>query len=579
MLGPSGCGKTTLLKIIAGFELPTSGKVLLDGVDVSDVPPHKRNVNTVFQQYALFPHMSIVDNVAFGLRAKKVPAREARRRALEMLDVVKLGEFADRRSTQLSGGQQQRVALARALVNMPAALLLDEPLAALDLKLREAMQIELKRIQREVGITFIFVTHDQGEALTMSDRIAVMSRGRVEQIGTPEEIYERPGSIFVAGFIGSANLLPGTLEGAGTGAPIAVLDSGVRLALPSAGDARDGDPITVMLRPERIALGAADGDERRAQPAGDGQGRHLPGLVAADDRRRPGRHRAARHRRDRRRHARPAARATQISLRWSPGAAYLLRGRSEIIGATTTDVDEVQATMDGKDVAEAKADDAGEPKRAPVQPPGRAHRRRRRRRRRGRRRAAVRRRRWRRRGRGAARGGRGRGRRRHRPGRRRSSTSSTGPSTSTPPRAASSGTVDRFQDETGISVNYSETFNDNNEVYGKEFAAYLDAGNPTPWDIAAPTYWMAARLKAKGWLAPLPFNLIPNYVNLDPSYLDLAWDRGAKYHLPWQAGITGFAYNISVTGPRAEQLHRAVRPGVPRAASASSPRCATRSGS
>ena len=160
---------------------------------MSNVPPHKRNVNTVFQQYALFPHMSIVDNVAFGLRAKKVPAREARRRALDMLDVVRLAEFADRRSTQLSGGQQQRVALARALVNMPAALLLDEPLAALDLKLREAMQLELKRIQREVGITFIFVTHDQGEALTMSDRIAVMSRGRVEQIGTPEEIYERPG--------------------------------------------------------------------------------------------------------------------------------------------------------------------------------------------------------------------------------------------------------------------------------------------------------------------------------------------------------------------------------------------------
>ena len=177
LLGPSGCGKTTLLKMIAGFEQPTSGKVMLEGVDVSNVPPHQRNVNTVFQQYALFPHMSVLDNVAFGLRAKKVPAGEARRRAAEMLQVVRLGEFARRRPAQLSGGQQQRVALARALVNMPSALLLDEPLAALDLKLREAMQLELKRIQREVGITFIFVTHDQGEALTMSDRIAVMSRG------------------------------------------------------------------------------------------------------------------------------------------------------------------------------------------------------------------------------------------------------------------------------------------------------------------------------------------------------------------------------------------------------------------
>ena len=169
-------------------------------------------MNTVFQQYALFPHMSVYDNVAFGLRAKKVSAAETRQRAMEMLEIVRLAEFARRRPAQMSGGQQQRVALARALVNLPSALLLDEPLAALDLKLREAMQIELKRIQREVGITFVFVTHDQGEALTMSDRIAVMSRGKVEQIGTPEEIYAEPASIFVAGFIGSANLLPGTLD-------------------------------------------------------------------------------------------------------------------------------------------------------------------------------------------------------------------------------------------------------------------------------------------------------------------------------------------------------------------------------
>ena len=215
MLGPSGCGKTTLLKMIAGFEQPTQGRVLLDGHDVSKVPPYKRSVNTVFQQYALFPHMSVLDNVAFGLDASGVAHGEARRRAKEMLDIVRLGEFAARRPAQLSGGQQQRVALARALVNMPSALLLDEPLAALDLKLREAMQIELKRIQREVGITFIFVTHDQGEALTMSDRIAVMSQGRVEQIGTPEQIYSKPASVFVAGFIGSANLLPGTLDAAG----------------------------------------------------------------------------------------------------------------------------------------------------------------------------------------------------------------------------------------------------------------------------------------------------------------------------------------------------------------------------
>ena len=211
--------------------------MLLEGVDVSTVPPYKRNVNTVFQQYALFPHMSIVDNVAFGLRAKKVAGGEARRRAMDMLDVVRLAEFADRRPTQLSGGQQQRVALARALVNMPAALLLDEPLAALDLKLREAMQLELKRIQREVGITFIFVTHDQGEALTMSDRIAVMSRGRVEQIGTPEEIYDRAGEHLRRRLhrLGQPAARP-PRRVRRRAPPVAVLDSGARLAVSSAGD-------------------------------------------------------------------------------------------------------------------------------------------------------------------------------------------------------------------------------------------------------------------------------------------------------------------------------------------------------
>ena len=180
LLGPSGCGKTTALKMIGGFELPTRGRVLLEGVDVSNVPPWKRNVNTVFQHYALFPHMSVADNVAFGPRSRKAPSHDIARRVQKMLAVVRLEEFASRRPAQLSGGQQQRVALARALVNLPSALLLDEPLAALDLKLREAMQLELKRIQREVGIAFLFVTHDQGEALTMSDRIAVMSQGVVE---------------------------------------------------------------------------------------------------------------------------------------------------------------------------------------------------------------------------------------------------------------------------------------------------------------------------------------------------------------------------------------------------------------
>ncbi|MGA1258557.1 MAG: ABC transporter ATP-binding protein, partial [Ilumatobacteraceae bacterium] len=254
MLGPSGCGKTTTLKMIAGFEQPTSGRVLLDGEDVSSVPPYRRNVNTVFQQYALFPHMTVFDNVAFGPRsAKKLDEARIKKDVMEMLEVVRLDKFAYRKPSQLSGGQQQRVALARALVNFPSALLLDEPLAALDLKLREAMQIELKRIQREVGISFVFVTHDQGEAITMSDRIAVMSEGQVEQIGTPEQIYRSPASLFVAGFIGSANLLPATVE-SNSGQQLHVRTTGGALLNVPQGDATFsvGDRVCVMLRPERL---------------------------------------------------------------------------------------------------------------------------------------------------------------------------------------------------------------------------------------------------------------------------------------------------------------------------------------
>ena len=254
MLGPSGCGKTTTLRMIAGFEQPTEGAIRLEGQDVSRVPPYKRDVNTVFQQYALFPHMSVADNVAFGLRAKRVAKATIATRVQEMLDVVRLGDFAKRRPAQLSGGQQQRVALARALVNYPKALLLDEPLGALDLKLRQTMQLELKRIQREVGITFVFVTHDQEEALTMSDRIAVMNEGHVEQIGNPEEIYHQPASEFVAGFIGMANLLPGTVVGRSGETASAQLADGTVLEAPAVAGLAIGDPATFMIRPERMHL-------------------------------------------------------------------------------------------------------------------------------------------------------------------------------------------------------------------------------------------------------------------------------------------------------------------------------------
>ena len=207
MLGPSGSGKTTTLRLIAGFERPDSGQILLGGVDVAGKPPYDRDVNTVFQDYALFPHMTVSENVEYGLKVKRVPKPDRRTRVTEALDTVRLPQFGARKPAQLSGGQRQRVALARALVNRPRVLLLDEPLGALDLKLREEMQIELKRIQQEVGITFIYVTHDQDEALTMSDRIAVFSHGRIDQVGTPVEVYEQPTTEFVAGFVGVSNML------------------------------------------------------------------------------------------------------------------------------------------------------------------------------------------------------------------------------------------------------------------------------------------------------------------------------------------------------------------------------------
>jgi spermidine/putrescine transport system ATP-binding protein len=249
LLGPSGCGKTTTLRMIGGFELPTGGRILLRGRDVTNDPPDKRPVNMVFQNYALFPHLDVVDNVAFGLKRKGVAKAETARRVGEALELVHLTGYERRRPNQLSGGEQQRVALARALVNRPHVLLLDEPLGALDLKLRRQLQVELKRIQAEVGITFVYVTHDQEEALTMSDRIAVMHAGKVEQLGTPEELYERPTTRFVAGFIGSTNLLHGRIEPDGR----VRLSSGEIARVAHDGMAA-GREIEISVRPEAIAI-------------------------------------------------------------------------------------------------------------------------------------------------------------------------------------------------------------------------------------------------------------------------------------------------------------------------------------
>jgi spermidine/putrescine transport system ATP-binding protein len=343
VLGPSGCGKTTILRMLAGFEQPDSGEIFISDVPVAGVPAYKRDVNTVFQNYSLFPHMSVLDNVAFGPRARGVDKATARRQAQDMLDVVRLGDLANRKPIQMSGGQQQRVALARALVNKPSALLLDEPLAALDLKLRQAMQLELKRIQREVGITFIFVTHDQEEGLTMADRIAIMSQGHVEQTGTPEQIYSSPASIFVAGFIGSANLLPatvtalnGTTVTAGTAAGIQV-DGAV--------DSRAftlGQKCTIMIRPERMVIeddpvpnqvniravvtdrvfhGASSDVHVRTD-----DGISLVADLEADD-------------------GIECTPGENVWISWRTGSAYILPEATRFAGATGTDVDHVEASL------------------------------------------------------------------------------------------------------------------------------------------------------------------------------------------------------------------------------------------
>ena len=268
LLGPSGCGKTTTLRMIGGFEQPSSGTIELQGHDVTNLPPYERDVNTVFQSYALFPHLSIFENVAFGLRRKHVKGDEVKQRVGEALELVQLVGYESRKPGQLSGGQAQRVALARALVNRPAVLLLDEPLGALDLKLRKQMGIELKRIQREVGITFVYVTHDQEEAMTMSDRIAVMNKGRYEQLAGPETLYERPATRFVAGFVGASNLLEGRVGSDGDMWTVTLPSGAVVRAPKSLGDI--GNAGAIGVRPEKLAL---------LEPGQESRGNRLDGVV------------------------------------------------------------------------------------------------------------------------------------------------------------------------------------------------------------------------------------------------------------------------------------------------------------
>ncbi|HET7703352.1 MAG TPA: ABC transporter ATP-binding protein [Candidatus Limnocylindrales bacterium] len=287
LLGPSGCGKTTTLRMIAGFEQPTAGEILLAGRPIAGVPPYQRNVNTVFQHYALFPHMDVAQNVGYGLRQKKVPKAEEKRRVAEALDLVRLGGYGGRRIWEMSGGQQQRVALARALVNRPTVLLLDEPLGALDLKLRKEMQLELKALQQEVGITFVYVTHDQEEALTMSDMIVVMRDGVIQQQGVPDELYERPANRFVSDFIGTSNFIPASLVSidAGTGRATAKTDQGLVVA--GRVTDRDAAPgigarLTIAVRPERVEVLTAEEGEADRQGWTSVAGRIIQGTYLGD---------------------------------------------------------------------------------------------------------------------------------------------------------------------------------------------------------------------------------------------------------------------------------------------------------
>ena len=277
LLGPSGCGKTTLLRMIAGFEDVTEGAIFLYGEEIEDLPPHQRPVNTVFQNYALFPHMTILENVGFGVEMRGKSRTEARKRAGEMLELVQLSQFAARKPAQLSGGQQQRVALARALAPQPKVLLLDEPLSALDLKLRKAMQLELKHLQRETGITFIFVTHDQEEALTMSDRIAVMSAGELQQLGEAREIYERPRNMFVADFIGETNLLEVSVDAIREGRAVCHLGGGHELTCNKVDGVTVGSQVHLSVRPERLFISGAPTESESLK------GRVLENIFAGTD--------------------------------------------------------------------------------------------------------------------------------------------------------------------------------------------------------------------------------------------------------------------------------------------------------
>ncbi len=563
LLGPSGCGKTTTLRMIGGFEPPTSGLIELKGEDVTWLPPYKRHVNTVFQNYALFPHLTIYENVAFGLRRTKVGDDEVKRRVTEMLQLVELPGYERRKPTQISGGQAQRVALARALINKPSVLLLDEPLGALDLKLRKQMQVELKRIQQEVGITFIFVTHDQEEAMTMSDRIAVMNRGRYEQLGDPAGLYERPRTRFVAGFLGVSNLLATTPDAPADGYAVCRLADGSAVRVPLA--LTEGlERYEVGVRPEKIRLRALEDDV----PAGQNQmlgtirdvsylGVSTSYIVEA----RGGATITV--------YEQNVERATRSEL-WEPGEEVRMTWSPDHTFAVAAGGDAPPADPG---MAMAAAGDAG----APVPPPVGSSRRKfliggavav----------AAV--------GVGAFLASTSGGGTTPTPSASAGAGASTPPKPSTAPSAGASAgesaaasaitapetgvlqvaswigymdvdesgtkhpTLDKFSAETGITVNYVEAVDGNEPFFSSNLKGPLDAGLPTAWDAVVLTDWMIARLIRLDWLEVLDRDAMPNFVaNLLPIYNARSFDPNTHFAAPWQSGMTGLGFNQKKTGP------------------------------
>ncbi len=563
LLGPSGCGKTTTLRMIGGFEQPTSGLIELKGEDVTWLPPYKRHVNTVFQNYALFPHLNIYENVAFGLRRSNVDDAEVKSRVTDMLKLVELPGFERRKPTQISGGQAQRVALARALINRPAVLLLDEPLGALDLKLRKQMQVELKRIQQEVGITFIFVTHDQEEAMTMSDRIAVMNHGKYEQLADPASLYERPRTRFVAGFLGVSNLLPTKSDGTTDGAYVVCrLADGTAIRVPKT--LTEGfEAFEVGVRPEKIRLR----ETTEAIPEGQN---HLLGTIRDASylgvstsyivETKGGGTVTV--------YEQNVERATRAEL-WTPGEEVLMTWSPDHTFAVDGTGPPPPAGPVGALVA--AGDDGG----VPLPPPVGVSRRK----------FLI--------GGAVAVGAVGfaaflastSGAGVKPSGSPEASTaaatpsaapSDTVPASEPPPSEGPSpeppqigtlrfanwlGYIDineedksyptllKFEAETGIKVDYVEAVDSNEGFFTTHLSGPLNAGLPTEWDIVVVTDWMVARLVRLGWLETLNTANTPNFVaNLLPLYRGRSFDPDTNLAAPWQSGMTGLGFDFNETG-------------------------------